>query len=180
MEPEHSARNKTYTKFLNLLAPFIEDDSARKKCALNIERGIFNYTLGMYADNLRRCGTWNNMFKNMYMSRAVTIYSNLNPNSSLKNATLMTRLLNKEFDEFALCKFSPAEMFPERWNELKEQYGEKVRDEAYKEEHEDGLFRCGKCKTYKTTYYQRQIRAADEPMTTFVTCLNCSNRWKFC
>ncbi|BGP36215.1 transcription elongation factor TFIIS [Rhodotorula kratochvilovae] len=28
-------------------------------------------------------------------------------------------------------------------------------------------------------YYQMQTRSADEPMTTFVTCLACSNRWKF-
>ena len=36
-----------------------------------------------------------------------------------------------------------------------------------------------KCKTMKTTYYEMQTRSADEPMTTFVSCLNCENRWKF-
>jgi transcription elongation factor S-II len=25
-----------------------------------------------------------------------------------------------------------------------------------------------------------QTRSADEPMTTFVSCLECYNRWKFC
>ena len=30
----------------------------------------------------------------------------------------------------------------------------------------------------KCTYYQLQTRSADEPMTTFVTCINCGNRWK--
>ncbi len=66
------------------------------------------------------------------------------------------------------------------------------------------MFKCGKCKMNKTTYYQLQTRSADEvsgisrwhqscvglmdmstvrlvqPMTTFVTCVNCGNRWKFC
>ena len=42
------------------------------------------------------------------------------------------------------------------------------------------IFKCGKCKQRKTTYYQMQTRSADEPMTTFVTCLVCENRWKFC
>eukprot|EP00271_Cylindrocystis_brebissonii_P010600 TRINITY_DN2685_c0_g1_i1.p1 TRINITY_DN2685_c0_g1~~TRINITY_DN2685_c0_g1_i1.p1 ORF type:complete len:386 (-),score=63.25 TRINITY_DN2685_c0_g1_i1:831-1988(-) len=41
-------------------------------------------------------------------------------------------------------------------------------------------FKCGKCGQRKTTYYQMQTRSADEPMTTFVSCLNCPNRWKFC
>ncbi|KAL6530384.1 hypothetical protein OROHE_014737 [Orobanche hederae] len=41
-------------------------------------------------------------------------------------------------------------------------------------------FTCGRCKKKDTTYYQMQTRSADEPMTTFVTCVNCNNRWKFC
>ncbi|GFY95736.1 transcript elongation factor IIS [Actinidia rufa] len=41
-------------------------------------------------------------------------------------------------------------------------------------------FRCGRCGQRKCTYYQLQTRSADEPMTTFVTCVNCNNRWKFC
>merc|ERR1719464_2294149 len=43
-----------------------------------------------------------------------------------------------------------------------------------------GMFTCGKCKGTRTTYFQMQTRSSDEPMTTFVTCLTCSNRWKFC
>ena len=39
-------------------------------------------------------------------------------------------------------------------------------------------FTCRKCKSNKCTYYQMQTRSADEPMTTFITCLNCGNRWK--
>ncbi|RIA91472.1 transcription factor S-II, central domain-containing protein [Glomus cerebriforme] len=45
---------------------------------------------------------------------------------------------------------------------------------------ETNMFRCGKCGQRKTTYFQMQTRSADEPMTTFVTCTVCNNRWKFC
>lgn len=46
------------------------------------------------------------------------------------------------------------------------------------EEDYNGLFKCGKCKSVKTSYYQMQTRSADEPMTTYVTCRNCGHKWK--
>ncbi|XP_005107044.1 transcription elongation factor S-II [Aplysia californica] len=42
------------------------------------------------------------------------------------------------------------------------------------------LFKCGKCRKNNCTYNQVQTRSADEPMTTFVYCNECGNRWKFC
>ncbi|NXX96210.1 TCEA2 protein, partial [Centropus bengalensis] len=40
------------------------------------------------------------------------------------------------------------------------------------------LFTCGKCKKKNCTYTQVQTRSSDEPMTTFVVCNECGNRWK--
>ncbi|XP_071465207.1 transcription elongation factor A protein 2 isoform X5 [Marmota flaviventris] len=52
------------------------------------------------------------------------------------------------------------------------------------------LFTCGKCRKKNCTYTQGphfprtpslvQTRSSDEPMTTFVVCNECGNRWKFC
>lgn len=42
------------------------------------------------------------------------------------------------------------------------------------------LLKCGKCGKRNCTYNQIQTRSADEPMTTFVLCNECGNRWKFC
>ena len=39
-------------------------------------------------------------------------------------------------------------------------------------------YQCWKCKNRKCTFYQLQTRSADEPMTTFVSCLSCANRWR--
>ena len=41
-------------------------------------------------------------------------------------------------------------------------------------------FTCRKCKSKKCTYMQIQTRSADEPMTLYVTCIECGNRWKTC
>ncbi|XP_041439175.1 transcription elongation factor A (SII), 3 S homeolog isoform X5 [Xenopus laevis] len=42
------------------------------------------------------------------------------------------------------------------------------------------LLQCEKCKKKNCSYNQVQTRSADEPMTTFVLCNECGNRWKFC
>lgn len=36
-------------------------------------------------------------------------------------------------------------------------------------------FKCKKCKSDKTHVAQAQTRSADEPMTTFVTCMECGS-----
>jgi transcription elongation factor S-II len=50
---------------------------------------------------------------------------------------------------------------------------------AEQQQAETDAFQCGRCKQRKCRYRQAQTRSADEPMTTFVTCVNCGNRWKF-
>ena len=41
-----------------------------------------------------------------------------------------------------------------------------------------GEFTCRKCKGTKTSHYAMQTRSSDEPMTVFVKCLTCGQRWK--
>ena len=42
----------------------------------------------------------------------------------------------------------------------------------------EGEFQCYKCKGKKVLSRQQQTRSADEPMTTFFTCLGCDFKWK--
>jgi DNA-directed RNA polymerase subunit M/transcription elongation factor TFIIS len=178
--PSHETRRKIYQKFLAILERHklcIEnplDDVAIQKMALNLERGVFNYTFESNA----AYNIWNDAFKKSYMARAVTIAVNLNPESYVQNTNLIKRLFNREFTEFEMCYFQPKDMFPEAWNRRLQEIKELEPKEQEQTEEVEGFFRCGKCKTYRTTYYQLQLRSADEPMSTFVTC-KCGNRWKF-
>lgn len=186
--PSHQNRKRVYEKVLTLLQETIQtdgynlpqdaQDNALQKMALNIERGIFNYTLRTRSWNGE--DKWNHLFKSLYINRAISILTNLNPNSQIKNRNLMRRLLQGKIDEFQLCNMTPQEMFPEKWEEwMKTHTPDESRIFKSQEQSAEGLFMCGKCRTKKTTYTQAQTRSADEPMTTFVTCLNCGNRWKF-
>ena len=95
---------------------------------------------------------------------------------------LVSRIQRKELDVKGIARYPPDLLWPvgpyaRAMLKLREK---DMLYEAAKSKEEDyvGLFQCGKCKGVKTTYYQMQTRSADEPMTTFVTCTNCSNRWK--
>jgi DNA-directed RNA polymerase subunit M/transcription elongation factor TFIIS len=73
----------------------------------------------------------------------------------------------------------PQYLFPEHWKPLLDEKTKRDRTlyEINKEMATD-IYTCGRCKKKECTYYQLQTRSADEPMTTFVTCLNCGKRWK--
>lgn len=42
------------------------------------------------------------------------------------------------------------------------------------------IYQCARCKSRKVTFYSLQTRSADEPMTNYFTCHNCSKVWKMC
>ena len=91
------------------------------------------------------------------------------------------KFCNSDYDFYDRENFINTEsgFDPEKWKTLIE--NKKIRDENKyipKIEASTDDFTCGKCKSTKCTYYQLQTRSADEPMTTFVTCLDCGNRFK--
>ena len=43
---------------------------------------------------------------------------------------------------------------------------------------ETTMYRCGRCRGRRCSYFELQIRSGDEPMTQFVTCLQCNNKWR--
>lgn len=101
----------------------------------------------------------------------------------LKNPDLRRRVLFGEVMPMELMTMSADDMASDQLKRQKSEIEKKMLFETTR-----GItmtastdqFKCGKCGQRKTTYYQMQTRSADEPMTTYVTCLNCNNRWKFC
>ncbi len=89
-------------------------------------------------------------------------------------------MIKKEIKAHELAFLNHQAMRPDLWDKLLEE--KRIKDEnkfAPKIEASTDDFTCFKCKSKKCTFYQLQTRSADEPMTTFVTCLDCGNRWKF-
>jgi DNA-directed RNA polymerase subunit M/transcription elongation factor TFIIS len=95
---------------------------------------------------------------------------------------LLHRIQRKELDVKSLARCPPDLLWsdgPYGRSMLKLHEKDMAMEAAKaKEEDYEGLFKCGKCKSSKTSYYQMQTRSADEPMTSYITCKNCGNRWK--
>jgi transcription elongation factor S-II len=150
------------------------------KLSFNVEKGIFNYTIKTCKErNIVR--KWENKyFVQIYIDRFKSIYMNINPKSTAGSRKLLNKIKKKKIKARELAFMNHQELNPKMWKELIE--AKIKRDKNLTEIDMSAAtdeFHCTKCKKNLCTYYQLQTRSADEPMTTFVTCLSCGNNWKF-
>ena len=170
-------RDKVALKFKHLLDNNKFTDT--KTLSNDIEKGIYNWII-QKCNEKEIMKRWDNsFFRKMYLTKSISLYSNLDPDSYIGNRRFITRFKNNEFKAYDIAFFESLHIFPEAWKKI---YDDKEkRDKVLYEVNKDmatDIFTCGRCKKKECTYYQLQTRSADEPMTTFVTCLNCGKRWK--
>lgn len=144
-----------------------------EKKAINLEKGIYNYAL-KEAANRKVVKKWDNpYYTQIYLDRLRSIYINLS------NDSLLNHVKDGTVPVKSLAFMTHQEMQPEKWDALIQA---KIKKDKSKydtqQEAMTDTFKCRKCYSNKCSYYQMQTRSADEPMTTFVTCLECANRWK--
>ena len=150
-----------------------------EKKARQIEKDIYNSVIN-YAKNNNIKRKWTCVtFKSLYLSRIRGIYSNLKSDSYIQNSNFKEKILQDELDSNNISSLSHIDIFPERWKILIEEKmkKEKLRYELKPEAMTD-IFKCSHCGSRSCTYYELQTRSADEPMTQFITCLDCNNHWK--
>lgn len=165
-----STNNPIRDKCREMLVRGFEGDSGADKtrvqflCAM-IEEAIY-----------KEFGDTGTKYKNRVRSR----YSNLKDS---RNPELRQNVLSGAISPDKLAKMTPDEMASSEMKSLREKFEEEnIKDHqmAVQEGTKTDMFVCGRCKGRACTYNQLQTRSADEPMTTFVFCMECGNRWKFC
>lgn len=147
---DHALRTKALDAFGN---PEIEDAILRK-CV--VDARVWDVDVD-----------WTNpVFVNLYRSRCVFLY----PHRDVANT--MTPIEFANAGVMDLC--------PERWNAIVKRRVEKEIAFHSNKATASIILYCQRCKKKsKCDYYQLQTRSADEPMTTFVTCLECDKKWKY-
>jgi DNA-directed RNA polymerase subunit M/transcription elongation factor TFIIS len=145
----------------------------------DIEIGIYNWCIE-FAEKNNIPRNWKNIrFQSLYKDKAISVLSNIDKESYIDNSRLIDRMKDEEFEPHELPFMSRETIFPERWRLLID--NKMKKDMHVIEEKPTAMtseFRCGKCKKRECVYQELQVRSADEPMTLFITCLNCGNRWR--
>ena len=110
---------------------------------------------------------WNTLaFREMYRSRALGLYPH--------------RHMVASMGAIEFVNSSPVDQTPDRWRDILQAALEKDKAKYSKKTTANIEMYCRSCKKKsKCDYYQVQTRSADEPMTTFVTCLECDTKWKY-
>lgn len=145
--------------------------------ARHLEICLWNWTIRtcvrdripLYWDNAR--------FRYRYTTRALGLAFNLR---HPKNPALGDRVRSREVPLKKFANMTPAEMFPELYEPIYERLAAReLRKMAVShKDAPDGAYTCRACKSKKTQYTCLQTRSADEPMSIYVSCLQCGKRWK--
>ena len=108
----------------------------------------------------------NTVFVDMYRSRAVSLY----PYREMANDMDVTKFVDSTL----------VDLDPGRWKAMIQSIIDKKKAMYSKKSTASIFLHCSSCKKKtRCDFYQLQTRSADEPMTTFVTCLECDKKWKF-
>ncbi len=172
MENLHKNRNITFNKLKSVL----DSDETCKE----IEESIYKYTRRRAKDNCIPITFDNNKFTIIYMNKLMNIFLNLKEDSYIKNNELKQNILANKINIKEIANLTPQELFYDRWEKFLTK--KKANEEficSIGKAFITKEFTCKRCLKNETSYYQLQTRSSDEPMTTFVKCINCGNNWKF-
>jgi DNA-directed RNA polymerase subunit M/transcription elongation factor TFIIS len=136
---------------------------SNEKQIANIEKSIYNFTIDECAKNDVGPSWDEPLFSHIYKQKSIDVFVNL------EKGALCQLLNDKVVASKDVGYLSPPGLHPDKW---KDDVDVDTKDVV------EGIFQCKKCGSKRTTYYSLQTRSSDEPMTNFITCVDCGNRWK--
>jgi transcription elongation factor S-II len=138
----------------------------------NLEKGIFNYSL-KEADRQKVLKKWGNFyFTQIYLAHLKSVMLNMND-------TIISNILNGIIPAQQVAFMTHQELLPSKWATLIDKKSKRdLQKFTNNMAASTDTFVCRKCKSRRCTHMAMQTRSADEPMTLYITCLDCGQRWK--
>ena len=144
-----------------------------KKMSKIIEKSLYNFSL----EYVKKNNIDQSLIESVYVDKKDDMLKNMDSESELGNKSFLTRILEGQISPDCVAYLEPSEVDLEYWGPIVEKL--KLRDDKSKNIATTDMFTCGKCKEKRCTVAQMQTRSADEPMTVFVTCMECGHTFKF-
>ena len=150
------------------LNSFLQDE----KSSSNLEKGIYNFSL-KEADSRKVVKKWDNKyFVQIYVDHFRSIYFNLKPD-------IIDQVKDGSITPQSVAFMTHQELAPDKWGELIDAKSKRDKNKfEVNIEAATDTFTCRKCRSKRCTYYLQQVKSSDEPMTCFISCLDCGQRWK--
>lgn len=140
----------------------------------NLEICVYNYTLRESARyNIVRKST-SAPFIVAYNNRLRSLWWNIQQNPELRQSIAAGTTTPRDLETM-----TQVELNATHWKE--EIAAKAKRDQSrfnVTQQATTSVYTCGKCKSNSCVFHAVQIRSADEPMTVFVTCLDCGKNWR--
>jgi DNA-directed RNA polymerase subunit M/transcription elongation factor TFIIS len=170
-------RKKIYLIFQELLFQKKKLTPNNIKLLLNLERGIYNWTIKNGQNTGFLCLWDDRLFSGLYERKAISIYQNFSP--KFNNQELQKNLLDGKIDPYQVSFMTSDDLHPEHNLELREQIKKKEKVQFEKRKTVGSTqYKCGRCGQRDVSIASAQTRSADEGITLFVSCNNCPNEWK--
>lgn len=169
-EEETSVRNNTRKNLFKNLKTCLENDNEKDKKleyliekVIDIEKLIYEKYKG----------------EGPYTSRVLEILHNIKNNEEFKNDIVKGKIKPEQLADMDVIDMLDNTQ-KDKIHQEKEDKVNSVRSD-WNQKHTkptSGVYKCRKCGCDKTTQFEMQTRSADEPMTLFITCVECGNSWK--
>lgn len=145
----------------------------------SLEMSIYNASISEANTRHVTCHWRNTLFVHIYQTKVRHILGNIIPSTYVQNTKLLTELRSGKYTLDTLCSSDTYTICNDRWRDFIHRRGqrEKRQLEGNKAMATDQFY-CSQCHKRECTYYEMQTRSADEPMTIFITCLNCGKHWR--
>jgi DNA-directed RNA polymerase subunit M/transcription elongation factor TFIIS len=158
--------------FRNNIRKKLNEKLNQEKNSENLEKGIFNFSL-KEASRCKVVKKWDNKyFIQIYLDRLRSIMNNLRPD-------IIKNINDGIIKPHVIAFMTHQELYPEKWSTFIEAKIKRDKNKfEVKMKASTDAFTCRKCKSTECMHYELQTRSADESMTVYVQCCNCSYRWK--
>ncbi len=177
--PSEPGTEQTYRQHICTLIRKEFGKTFKEKQVIQLEQVIFDITLQESQKKNVLRSFENQLFTTLYKSSARKIIGNLSQKSYVHNEHLFSKIKKGDLTLDHLRAMNDTDLCPHLYNEMRDR--QLQREQSQLEGNKamaTNKFKCNRCEKRECTYYELQTRSADEPMTIFISCLNCGKRWR--